>query len=334
MMLEQTEHRSLGSPHQIPPVLRVRELCVDYKVKGTNGRRANLQAVKNVSFDIERGETLGVVGESGCGKTSLIKAVLGLQPVSQGSIEVDGSDVGKMSRRALRKYRSRYQVVFQDPYSSLNPRMSISEVISEPLQIQNLPRSSRVGELLAFVGLSAEDGLKRPSDFSGGQRQRISIARALALEPQLLVLDEPVSALDKSIQAQVLNLLSEIQQLRSVSYLFISHDLSVVRHIADRVAVMYMGRIVEAGGCEEVLSRPAHPYTQELVASIPLARVGAVHRVTGPLVASEAADPLRLPSGCSLRDRCSRAAQRCVDEVPTLETWRGDNQQAACFFPG
>jgi ABC-type oligopeptide transport system ATPase subunit len=253
------------------PLLAIDDLVVEYPVKGL--RAAPFRALKGVSLTIAPGETLGLVGESGSGKTTLGRAVLGLAPTTAGSIRYGGRDIGRLGRRARRALSSDIQVVFQDPYSSLNPSMTIGRILAEPLSARGMPAkvaTRRIGDLLDSVGLPSDAAGRLPREFSGGQRQRVAIARALALEPKLIVCDEPVSALDLSTQARVLDLLIEIQERTGVAYLFISHDLSVVRHISHRVAVMYSGEIVETGDAEQVTSRPEHPYTRRLFLAAPV----------------------------------------------------------------
>jgi oligopeptide/dipeptide ABC transporter ATP-binding protein len=317
----------------VQDVLRVEDLHVSYPVRrGRGGPRRVLHAVDGVDLAVPSGSTVGLVGESGCGKTTLVKTILGLQPATSGRVLVEGEDMLTLRGRRLRQRRPSVQVVFQDPYTSLDPRMSVHELVAEPLRVQGRYRAGRVDELLDQVGLTPAQGRRRPGEFSGGQRQRIGIARALALEPRLLLLDEPVSALDKSIQAQVINLLARLQAELGLSYLFISHDLSVVRHVADTVHVMYLGRIVETGTARDIFADPRHPYTQALISAAPDARLGGRARRPRLDLQGDPPDPTDLPSGCPVRSRCPRAQDRCAVESPTLSTWRSGTHGAACLF--
>jgi oligopeptide transport system ATP-binding protein len=253
-----------------PEVLRVEDLHVRFSVRDDRGRRRVIEAVNGVSFVIERGQTLGLVGESGCGKSTLVRTLFGLNPIAAGTVRVFGHDLQRLPKRRRRLVQNRMQMVFQDPYSSLDPRQSAHDIVAEPLHIAGRYSRDRVVSLLESVGLDHSALAKRPAAFSGGQRQRIGIARAIALEPDLLVLDEPVSALDVSVQAQVINLLEELQERLGVAYLFIAHDLSVVRHLSDRVAVMRQGRFVEVGERDQIFTDPRHEYTRSLLDAIPL----------------------------------------------------------------
>ena len=303
-------------------LLSVRDLHVSFPVRGGFfGREiGRVRAVDGVSFDLEPGETLALVGESGCGKSTTARAILRLIEPDSGTIHVDGVDMRALASRDLRAFRRKAQIVFQDPSSSLNPRRTAFQSVAEGLSTHRIvPRSevrSRVAALFEMVGLSGEHLDRYPHAFSGGQRQRIGIARALAVEPKLLVLDEPVSALDVSVQAQVVNLLEDIQERTGVGYLFIAHDMGVVRHISDRIAVMYLGRIVEEGPAEDVCSRPLHPYTKALIASVP--SLGG-EPVSGGAV-GEMPSPLHPPSGCAFHPRCPFATSECSRVRPTLET--------------
>jgi peptide/nickel transport system ATP-binding protein len=276
--------------------------------------RAYVHALNGVDLEVRRGETLGIVGESGCGKTTLGQAVMRLVRPTGGRVVFDGSDVWAASGEALARLRRHFQIVFQDPQSSLDPRMPVGEVIAEPLAVVDrlnaAARRTRVRQLAEQVGLRPELLSRYPHEFSGGQRQRIAIARALALEPSLLVLDEPTSALDVSVQAQILNLLAELQRRLHLTYLFISHNVAVIRHIADRVAVMYLGQIVELGDAAEVLERPAHPYTRALLAAVP--KLDAATGLEMPLRNTELPSNRRLPAGCFFRERCPFAVAACV----------------------
>jgi len=302
-----------------------------YVQKSRGWGRDTLNAVRDVSLEISKGETLGLVGESGCGKSTLGRVILGLHPATSGVIELKGNNLQKMSGRAFRAVRREMQVVFQDPYASLDPRMTIAEIVAEPLRINGLYDPKRVLELLRQVGLTPEAATRKPSEFSGGQRQRIAIARALALKPDLLILDEAVSALDVSIQAQIINLLKDLQNELGLSYLFISHDLSVVRHISDRVAVMYLGRIVETGTRDQVFDAPTHPYTQALLSSIPspLPSGSARERI---ILRGDLPNPLNPPSGCPFRTRCFKPSDLCKEITPELRPQGGPGHLAACHF--
>ena len=302
-----------------------------------------------MSFDIRAGETLGLVGESGCGKTTTIVELLNLKRPMRGTIVVLGKDTATMTPAERFATRRELQVVFQDPMASLDPRLPIGDILAEPLQAHGVPaaeRARRIGELLRIVGLDAEHANRYPQAFSGGQRQRIGIARALALEPKILVLDEPVSALDVSIRAGIINLLEHLKDTLGLSYLFVAHDLSVIRHIADRVAVMYLGRIVEIGDVDVVFDRPAHPYTQALLSAIPLPDPVKERRRQRIVLEGDLPSPANPPSGCRFRTRCQKFAkelddaqrQRCIDESPALidhdggQDREGGDRLAACHY--
>lgn len=312
-------------------LLSLEDLHVHFQTRdGLTGQRQTLRAVNGVSLDLAKGETLGLVGESGCGKSTLVRATFGIVQVTTGKVMLKGIDLTKLNRRKLRAYRPEMQIVFQDPYTSLDPRMTVHEIIAEPLRINNRYSKARVNELLEYVGMTPDIADRLPASFSGGQRQRIGISRALALEPEILVLDEPVSALDVSIQAQVINLLKRLQGEFALSYLFIAHDLAVVRHVSDRIAVMYLGKIVELGTRDEVFENARHPYTRSLLSAIPVAHPiarGERRRIT---LRGDPPDPSNPPSGCTFRTRCDRAQDACAQAVPVLD---GDSHKAACFFP-
>ncbi|WP_165367328.1 ABC transporter ATP-binding protein [Phytoactinopolyspora endophytica] len=321
------------------PILVIKDLVKHFPLtSGIVFRRTvgQVQAVDGVSLELYPGETMGLVGESGCGKSTVSKLMMGLTKPTSGQIIFEGKDVAGMGRRELRRYRRQVQIVFQDPYASLNPRMTVGNIVAEAWEIHpdvvpKKERSRRVRELLDLVGLNPDYVNRYPHQFSGGQRQRIGVARALALRPSVLVCDEPVSALDVSVQAQVMNLLEDLQDELGLSYLFIAHDLSVVRHLSDRVAVMYLGRIVESGSHADVYDRPAHPYTQALLSAVPVhepALRGAKERI---VLTGDVPSPANPPSGCRFRTRCWKAQQICVDEDPAL-TDRGQGHPSACHF--
>jgi oligopeptide transport system ATP-binding protein len=317
------------------PLVRVEGLSKQFAVR--SGRRTRqLRALDGVSFELRRGETLGLVGESGCGKSTLARTLLLLERPDGGTVRFDGTDPFALRGRELLDFRRRVQMVFQDPYDSLNDRMTAGEVIGEPWRTHRdmhataRDRAARVRELLQLVGLRPSDADRYPQELSGGQRQRLGIARALALDPDVVVCDEPVSALDLSVQAQVLNLLAELQRELGVSYVFISHDLSVVRHVADRVAVMYLGRVVESGTTAQVFDRPRHPYTAALLSAAPsLDRSARANRI---VLEGEIPSPLNPPSGCRFRTRCWRATDVCAAQPPPLHR-DADGHGAECHHP-
>jgi len=336
-----------GKHMEQTPVVSVRNLVKHFPVRSRGIVRrtvGDVHAVCDISFDINRNETLSLVGESGCGKTTTGRLMLNLLPATAGQIMYGGRDITKLKRPQMRPLRRELQIVFQDPFASLDPRMTVNEIVAEPLRIHGLyggdgAGKAKVRDLLRQVGLNPEHGNRYAHEFSGGQRQRIGVARALALQPQVLVLDEPVSALDVSIQAGVINLLEDLQDDLGLSFLFISHDLSVVRHIADRIAVMYLGRIVEAAPVEELFKRASHPYTQALISAIPLPDPHKERARQRVLITGEVPSPVNPPSGCRFRTRCPKFAnqlnsqeqQLCINEVPALVD-RGTGHPAACHF--
>jgi oligopeptide/dipeptide ABC transporter ATP-binding protein len=296
---------------------------------------ARVHAVNDVTFDLAEGETLGLVGESGCGKTTLSRALMRLIEPTDGSVRFHGRDITRASRRELRPMRGEMQMVFQDPFASLNPRKRVIQIIGMPLRIHGVERGrveSRVRELLDRVGLQPEHLNRYPHEFSGGQRQRIGVARALALEPRLIVLDEPVSALDVSVQAQIINLLDDLQEEFGLTYVFVAHDLSVVRHVSNRIAVMYLGKLMEVSPAEELYTKPIHPYTAALLAAIPIPdprENRSRHRV---VVSGEPPNPIDPPSGCVFHPRCPRATEICSRVEPPLARYPGGHL-AACHHP-
>lgn len=321
-------------------LLRVDGLKVHFPVKSTVLRRhlGDVKAVDGIDLTLAAGETLGLVGESGCGKSTTGQAILRLIEPTAGRIVFHGKDITTMRGGALRPLRREMQIVLQDPFSSLDPRMTVRSIVAEPLRVHGVgdgarDRRRRVDELLELVGLQSELGSRFPHEFSGGQRQRIGIARALALNPQLLILDEPISALDVSIQAQIVNLLEELQAELSLAYLLIAHDLAVVKHICDRVAVMYLGKIVEAGTRDEIYHASTHPYTQALLSAVPTpdpTQRGTKHRI---LLEGDVPNPENPPSGCGFRTRCWKAVPQCAESVPELIDREAHGHPSACFFP-
>ena len=310
-------------------LLSVLSLCVQYQTA-----QGTVRAVDDVSFDLEAGQTVGLVGESGCGKSTLGKAIVRLVPSCDGRVMLDGRDISRIPSSELKPIRKTMQMIFQDPYASLNPRHDIGTSIGQPLSVAGWSRRDireRVTELLEQVGLPVDAARRYPHEFSGGQRQRVGIARALALRPKVIICDEPVSALDVSVRAQVINLLEDLQQKTGVAYLFISHDLSVVEHVADRLIVMYLGRIVESGQAAEIWERPAHPYTAALLAAAPVADPRLARSRRRSILQGELPSPLDPPPGCSFHVRCPLARERCRQERPLLRSVAG-GRSVACHY--
>ncbi|GAA2632763.1 dipeptide ABC transporter ATP-binding protein [Actinomadura fulvescens] len=322
------------------PILEVEGLVKHYPVnQGVLFRRevGRVKAVDGVNLELRRGETLGIVGESGCGKSTLARLLLAAERPTAGSVRFEGRDIFSLSRRDLRTLRRRIQMVLQDPYSSLNPRMTVGDIVGEPFDIHpdvapKKERRARVNELLELVGLDPDHVSRYPHQFSGGQRQRVGIARALALRPDVIVCDEPVSALDVSVQAQVMNLLDDLQRELGLSYVFIAHDLAAVRHISDRVAVMYLGKVVETGDQTQIYEHPTHPYTQALLAAVPVPDPDAQGWTEQLTLEGEPPSPIDPPSGCRFRTRCWKARDVCAEEEPALVERDGSGHPSACHF--
>lgn len=323
------------------PLLRLDQVVKHFPVqRGVVLRRrvGTIHAVNGVSLEVNRGETLGLVGESGCGKSTLARCIARLIDITQGKVVFNGCDITRLSRRRMRPFRRQLQMIFQDPFSSLNPHRRVGSIIADPFAIHRIARGRerrrRVQELMELVGLNPEHFNRFPSEFSGGQRQRIGVARALALHPKLVVCDEPVSALDVSIRAQIINLLEDLQSALGLAYIFIAHDLSVVRHVSDRIAVMYLGKLMEIAEPEELALRPRHPYTYALLSAVPSVEINGAprHRM---VLAGEVPSPLAPPSGCPFHPRCPKARLRCTVEAPRLEVRPGDapGHLTACHYP-
>jgi oligopeptide/dipeptide ABC transporter ATP-binding protein len=324
-------------PSSREPILQVRNLVKHFQVGGGlfGGGAGIVKAVDGVSFEIHRGETLGLVGESGCGKTTTGRCILRLEPPTSGEVVFEGQDMSKLSDAEMRGLRRRMQVIFQDPYSSLNPRMTVGQIISEPLGVHGIvpdrtARAARVQDLLRHAGLLPAMARRYPHELSGGQRQRVGIARALAMEPSLIICDEPVSALDVSIQAQIINLLEELQAEFGLTYLFVAHDLSVVRHISDRVAVMYLGKIVEITDRKSLYEDPQHPYTKALLSAVPIPDPVVEGKREHVVLGGEVPSALNPPSGCVFHPRCPIAVAECRTTVPELRETR-PGHKAACI---
>jgi peptide/nickel transport system ATP-binding protein len=320
-------------------LLRARDVVKEFPLRRQGfGPRLVVHAVDGVSLEVRRGETLGIVGESGCGKSTLGRCLVRLTDVTSGTIELAGRDITRLSRRRLRPVRREVQMVFQDPYASLNPRRRVGEIVAEPLHIQSYgdrgKMRARVEELLDLVGLARTHADRYPHEFSGGQRQRIGIARALAMSPSLIVADEPVSALDVSIQAQVLNLFADLQDELGLTYVFIAHDLGVVNHVSDRIAVMYLGSIVEVSSADDLYEAPAHPYTEALLSAAPEIDDGGepIVRRERIVLAGDVPNAITKPSGCAFHTRCPYSQDRCVTEAPALVPL-APGREVACHFP-
>jgi oligopeptide transport system ATP-binding protein len=321
-------------------ILELRDVRTHFPINsGSLARRraGSVRAVDGVTLSVRRGEVLGLVGESGCGKSTLARTILQLVPATSGAVVLNGRNLGEASHAEMQACRRDLQMVFQDPYASLNPRMTVFAALAEPLRVHRICAASevrgRVRELLATVGLDPRLAGKYPHEFSGGQRQRIALARALSLQPKVIVADEPVSALDVSVQAQILNLLSQLCREKDLTLIFIAHDLSVVRHVSDRIAVMYLGRIVELGPAEDVIDRPLHPYTRALVSAIPVPDPEIERARQRIVLAGDPPSPINPPCGCAFHPRCPYAADKCREAVPQLAAC-GQSREAACVRLG
>jgi len=318
------------------PLLQVTDLVKEFRVRAEGGKPGVLHAVSGVNLTLHAGETLALVGESGCGKSTTGRCILRLIEPTSGAVEFNGTNLLSLDHEAMRRMRRNLQIVFQDPQASLHPRMTVRKLLSEPLQVHGMAKKdlpARIEELLRLVHLRPEFLDRYPHEFSGGQRQRVGIARALAISPALLVLDEPVSALDVSIQAEIVRLLINLRERLGLSYLFIAHDLAVVRQLADRVAVMYLGRIVETGPAHEVYPNPQHPYTQALLSAVPIPDPTIEVGRRRIVLQGDLPSPIDPPSGCRFRTRCWRADERCANEQPMLTTVEGSHE-VACHHPG
>ncbi|WP_421692805.1 ABC transporter ATP-binding protein [Aestuariivirga sp.] len=320
------------------PLLEVTDVAKRFALGSRFSRQGKrmVHALDGVSFTVMPGETLGLVGESGCGKSTLGRCVTRLYDLTSGTLRFAGTDISTLSQRQMRPLRRRIQMVFQDPYASLNPRRRVKDLIAEPLRVHSklseAETTKRVAELLEIVGLKPDHALRFPHEFSGGQRQRIGIARAIALNPELIVLDEPVSALDVSVQAQIVNLLADLQEQFNLTYIFIAHDLSVVRQVSTRIAVMYLGSIVEMGQADDIFSRPSHPYTQALISAVPVPHLASGAARKRIVLTGDVPSPVNPPSGCRFHTRCPIAQERCRVERPALAP-NGPQRSVACHFP-
>lgn len=321
------------------PILRVRDLVKHFPLRHgpLRAQIGLVKAVDGVSFDLGRGETLGIVGESGCGKSTLARLLLALERPTSGSVTVGGREITRARGGELKRLRRNIQMIMQDPYASLNPRMTVGDIVGEPYEIHRdvAPkgdRRRRVRELLETVGLNPDHADRYPHQFSGGQRRRVGIARGLALQPEIIVCDEPVSSLDVSIRAQIVNLLGRLQDELGLSYVFIAHDLSVVRHISDRVGVMYLGKLVEIGDDDEIYGHPAHPYTQALLSAVPVPDPDGRERRRRIILQGDPPSPITPPSGCRFRTRCWKARDVCAEQEPPLRALPGGGHAGACHF--
>ncbi len=322
------------------PLLEVRGLRTYFPISAGVLQRtvAHVRAVDGVDLTIRQGETLGLVGESGCGKSTLGRSILRLVEPTAGEVLFKGQELTRLSGSEMRRMRREMAMIFQDPFASLDPRQTVGEIVGEPLDIHGLAsnrrqRQDRIQELLHVVGMNPNFANRYPHEFSGGQRQRIGIARALAVDPSFIVCDEPISALDVSIQAQIINLLERLQDQFNLTYLFIAHDLSVVKHISDRIAVMYLGKVVEISGANELYRRPKHPYTVSLLSAIPIPDPRIEKDRRRIILTGDVPSPVNPPSGCRFRTRCFKAQPRCAESEPPLDTVKLDGHEAACFFP-
>jgi len=335
----QTELETLDAQaSSTPPLIDVKDLVVHFEQRRRIGKqpKRSVHAVCGASFEVHSGETLSLVGESGCGKTTVARSILQLVAPTAGSIKFEGQELVGLSRKAMKPFRQNLQIVFQDPFASLDPKMTVGTILAEPLVIHGRWDKSagpdQVAEILRLVGLDPVAASRYPNEFSGGQRQRIGIARALILRPQLVLLDEPVSALDVSIQSGIINLLADLQDSLGISYLMISHDLSVVRHVSNRVAVMYLGRVMEVGDKKTVFSAPQHPYTQALLSAAPLPDPTRERNRQRIVLEGDVPSPTDPPSGCRFRTRCWKATDLCATQTPELVSV-GDGHSVACHFP-